>query len=163
MEIFVLLSLTFSICFHCSIRFQRITLPIVWGTCNCPSDSSIQLSQKECRAAQGEVCEPVKHTKFNGYFLMIWFLFLFVLSFSFSITISFSLSFLFSFSVSLNVDRPACHLAIFQAWETFLQETETDSQACNDVASVLSRQVREHLYTVWLYVCVCVCVRVVDS
>jgi len=39
------------------------------------------------------------------------------------------------------VDRPACHLAIFQAWETFLQEAETDSQACNDVASVLSRQV----------------------
>ncbi|KAH8275590.1 hypothetical protein KR026_011333 [Drosophila bipectinata] len=37
--------------------------------------------------------------------------------------------------------RPACHLAIFQAWETFLQEVETDSQACNDVASVLSRQV----------------------
>uniref|UniRef100_A0A1A9ZCB7 Uncharacterized protein n=1 Tax=Glossina pallidipes TaxID=7398 RepID=A0A1A9ZCB7_GLOPL len=35
---------------------------------------------------------------------------------------------------------PACHLSIFQAWETFLQEVETDSQASNDVASVLSRQ-----------------------
>lgn len=33
-------------------------------------------------------------------------------------------------------------MAIFQAWETFLQEAESDSQACNDVASVLSRQVR---------------------
>lgn len=54
-------------------------------------------------------------------------------------------------------DRPACHLAIFQAWESFLQEAETDSQACNDVASVLSRQVSEnvkianyiHEYSVW--------------
>ncbi|TDG51781.1 hypothetical protein AWZ03_001841 [Drosophila navojoa] len=44
-------------------------------------------------------------------------------------------------NAELRKERPACHLAIFQAWETFLQETETDSQACNDVASVLSRQV----------------------
>ncbi|KAL9912444.1 SH3 and cysteine-rich domain-containing protein isoform 11-T11 [Glossina fuscipes fuscipes] len=41
----------------------------------------------------------------------------------------------------LRKERPACHLSIFQAWETFLQEVETDSQASNDVASVLSRQV----------------------
>uniref|UniRef100_A0A1A9UW85 Uncharacterized protein n=1 Tax=Glossina austeni TaxID=7395 RepID=A0A1A9UW85_GLOAU len=38
-------------------------------------------------------------------------------------------------------EKPACHLSIFQAWETFLQEVETDSQASNDVASALSRQV----------------------
>ncbi|KAH8400824.1 hypothetical protein KR009_001207 [Drosophila setifemur] len=44
-------------------------------------------------------------------------------------------------NAELRKERPACHLAIFQAWETFLQEVETDSQACNDVASVLSRQV----------------------
>ncbi|KAH8297036.1 hypothetical protein KR044_003875 [Drosophila immigrans] len=44
-------------------------------------------------------------------------------------------------NAELRKERPACHLAIFQAWETFLQEAETDSQACNDVASVLSRQV----------------------
>nr|XP_036223543.1 uncharacterized protein LOC106627125 isoform X2 [Bactrocera oleae] len=44
-------------------------------------------------------------------------------------------------NAELRKERPACHLAIFQAWETFLQEVETDSQASNDVASVLSRQV----------------------
>lgn len=54
------------------------------------------------------------------------------------------------------VHRPACHLAIFQAWETFLQEAETDSQACNDVASVLSRQVRQ--FSAHLCACACVCV-----
>ncbi|XP_037956778.1 uncharacterized protein LOC119686298 [Teleopsis dalmanni] len=44
-------------------------------------------------------------------------------------------------NAELRKERPACHLAIFQAWETFLQEVENDSQASNDVASVLSRQV----------------------
>ncbi|XP_020717503.1 uncharacterized protein LOC101453779 isoform X1 [Ceratitis capitata] len=44
-------------------------------------------------------------------------------------------------NAELRKERPACHLAIFQAWEAFLQEVETDSQASNDVANVLSRQV----------------------
>ncbi|XP_030387407.1 uncharacterized protein LOC115634020 isoform X2 [Scaptodrosophila lebanonensis] len=44
-------------------------------------------------------------------------------------------------NAELRKERPACHLAIFQAWETFLQEVESDSIASNDVASVLSRQV----------------------
>ncbi|XP_018795906.1 PREDICTED: uncharacterized protein LOC108973251 isoform X3 [Bactrocera latifrons] len=44
-------------------------------------------------------------------------------------------------NAELRKERPACHQAIFQAWETFLQEVESDSQASNDVANVLSRQV----------------------
>ncbi|XP_037816860.1 uncharacterized protein LOC119607140 [Lucilia sericata] len=44
-------------------------------------------------------------------------------------------------NAELRKERPACHLSIFQAWETFLQEVETDSQASNDVANVLYRQV----------------------
>uniref|UniRef100_A0A1I8PL17 Stac-like n=1 Tax=Stomoxys calcitrans TaxID=35570 RepID=A0A1I8PL17_STOCA len=44
-------------------------------------------------------------------------------------------------NAELRKERPACHLSIFQAWETFLQEVETDSQASNDVAHVLYRQV----------------------
>ncbi|TMW46131.1 hypothetical protein DOY81_008790, partial [Sarcophaga bullata] len=43
-------------------------------------------------------------------------------------------------NAELRKERPACHLSIFQAWETFLQEVETDSQASNDVANVLYRQ-----------------------
>ncbi|KAL5288901.1 hypothetical protein ACFFRR_009227 [Megaselia abdita] len=41
----------------------------------------------------------------------------------------------------LRKERPSCHSSIFQAWESFLQEIEADSQASNDVASTLSRQV----------------------
>lgn len=41
----------------------------------------------------------------------------------------------------LRKERPACHSSLFQAWETFLQEIEADSQASSDVASTLSRQV----------------------
>ncbi|XP_054736674.1 uncharacterized protein LOC129243579 [Anastrepha obliqua] len=44
-------------------------------------------------------------------------------------------------NAELRKERPDCHMAIFQTWETFLQEVESDSQASNDVANVLSRQV----------------------
>lgn len=38
-------------------------------------------------------------------------------------------------------DRPTCHLTLFQAWETFLQEVEADSASASDVANALSKQV----------------------
>ncbi|XP_055380139.1 uncharacterized protein LOC129611176 [Condylostylus longicornis] len=41
----------------------------------------------------------------------------------------------------LRKERPICQSSLFQAWETFLQEIEADSQASSDVASTLSRQV----------------------
>nr|XP_029728859.1 uncharacterized protein LOC109418473 isoform X7 [Aedes albopictus] len=45
----------------------------------------------------------------------------------------------------LRKERPACQSNLFQAWETFLQEIEADSQATIDVASSLSRQVSRPL------------------
>lgn len=45
----------------------------------------------------------------------------------------------------LRKERPACHSSLFQAWESFMQEIETDSQACSDVATALSKQVSVHL------------------
>lgn len=48
--------------------------------------------------------------------------------------------------------RPACQSNLFQAWETFLQEIEADSQATIDVASSLSRQVSQRLALSTMYV-----------
>ncbi|XP_055619189.1 uncharacterized protein LOC129764288 isoform X3 [Toxorhynchites rutilus septentrionalis] len=45
----------------------------------------------------------------------------------------------------LRKERPACQSNLFHAWETFLQEIETDSQATIEVASSLSRQVARPL------------------
>lgn len=42
--------------------------------------------------------------------------------------------------------RAACHSSLFQAWETFLQEIEADSQSTSDVASALSRQVNIFIF-----------------
>lgn len=48
---------------------------------------------------------------------------------------------LFEINFFFYLFRAACHSSLFQAWETFLQEIEADSQSTSDVASALSRQV----------------------
>lgn len=51
-------------------------------------------------------------------------------------------NFFYYYSIHLCcIFRPVCHSTLFQAWETFLQETEADSQTAIDIASSLSRQV----------------------
>lgn len=37
--------------------------------------------------------------------------------------------------------RPPCNSAMFQIWETLLQEVELDSQAHSDISASLARQV----------------------
>ncbi len=43
--------------------------------------------------------------------------------------------------------RPPCNSAMFQIWETLLQEVELDSQAHSDISASLARQVSlVHIY-----------------